>query len=425
MRCGDVKIMDVQRKGAARKRRIKLTIYAVIGLVAVVVITMGLSRLKPAPPTVDASTVWKDTVKRGPMDLQVRGLGTLVPLEIQWIAATTEGRVVKRQVLPGTAVKADTVLIELSNPQLQQEAVDAEWQMKEAQADYESLKVQLQSQELDQRSTLAIAQSDYRQAQLQAQVDQKLASSGVASPLNAQLSLAKAQALDTRSQIEKKRLDISDQSVRAQLAAAQAKVEQLRALYNLKQSQVAALEVRAGINGVLQELPVEVGQEVTPGTELAKVADPKLLKAELKIAETQAKDIQLGQMASVDTHNGIIPGHVIRIDPSVQNGTRTVDVKLDGALPPGAVPDLSVDGTIEIEHLDNVLYVGRPAFGQENSTISLFKVTPDGKEAVRTQVKLGRASVNTVEILRGLKVGDVVILSDMSRWDSFDRIRLQ
>jgi HlyD family secretion protein len=417
--------MDVQRKGAARKRRIKLTIYAVIGLVAVVVITMGLSRLKPAPPTVDASTVWKDTVKRGPMDLQVRGLGTLVPLEIQWIAATTEGRVVKRQVLPGTAVKADTVLIELSNPQLQQEAVDAEWQMKEAQADYESLKVQLQSQELDQRSTLAIAQSDYRQAQLQAQVDQKLASSGVASPLNAQLSLAKAQALDTRSQIEKKRLDISDQSVRAQLAAAQAKVEQLRALYNLKQSQVAALEVRAGINGVLQELPVEVGQEVTPGTELAKVADPKLLKAELKIAETQAKDIQLGQMASVDTHNGIIPGHVIRIDPSVQNGTRTVDVKLDGALPPGAVPDLSVDGTIEIEHLDNVLYVGRPAFGQENSTISLFKVTPDGKEAVRTQVKLGRASVNTVEILRGLKVGDVVILSDMSRWDSFDRIRLQ
>ncbi|MGH9431156.1 MAG: efflux RND transporter periplasmic adaptor subunit [Terriglobia bacterium] len=423
--------MDVPRKGAARKRRIRMTIYGVLVLVAVVLISMGLSRLKPAPPGVDKSTLWPDTVKRGPMDLQVRGLGTLVPLEIQWIAATTQGRVVKRLVLPGTAVKADTVLIQLNNPQLQQEAVDAEWQMKAAEADYQSLKVQLQSQELDQRSTLATAQSDYRQAQLQAHVDQQLASSGVASPLNAQLSEAKAQALDTRSQIEKKRLDISDQSVKAQLVAAQAKVEQLRALYDLKESQVERLQVRAGIDGVLQELDVEVGQEVTPGTVLCKVADPKQLKAELKIAETQAKDIQLNQGASIDTHNGIIPGHVIRIDPSVQNGTRTVDVKLDGELPPGAVPDLSVDGTIEIEHLNNVLYVGRPAFGQEDSTISLFKAVPDGvdwnnaKEAVRTQVKVGRASVNTIEILRGLKVGDVVVLSDMSRWDSFDRIRLQ
>lgn len=417
--------MDIPRKDAARRRRIKAIVMGAVALIAIPLITLGLSRLKPAPPSVDAGTVWRDTVKRGPMDLQVRGLGTLAPLEIQWIPAVTEGRVVRRLVLPGSPVKADTVLMELSNPQLQQEAVDAQWQMKAAEAQYQSLKVQLESQELDQRSVTATAQSDYHQASLQAEVDQKLASNGIASPLNAQLSQAKAQALSTRSDIEKKRLAINAESVKAQLAAQQAKVEQLRALYELKSSQLAALQVRAGVSGVLQELPVEVGQQVSPGATLAKVVDPTRLKAELKVAETQAKDVLIGQKASIDTHNGVIPGHVIRIDPSVQNGTVTVDVALDGALPKGARPDLSVDGTIELEHLDNVLYVGRPAFGQGDSTVGLFKVVDGGKQAVRVQVKLGRVSVTTVEILQGLDLGDEVILSDMSRWDGFDRIRLQ
>lgn len=417
--------MDIPRKDAVRRRRIRAILFGTIALIAIPLITLGLSKLKPAPPSVDAATVWRDTVKQGPMDLQVRGLGTLAPLEIQWIPAVTEGRVVRRLVLPGSPVKADTVLIELSNPQLQQETVDAQWQMKAAEAQYQSLKVQLESQELDQRSVTTTAQSDYKQASLQAEVDQKLASNGIASPLTAQLSQAKAQALATHSEIEKKRLAINAESVKAQLAAQQAKVEQLRALYQLKSSQLAALEVRAGVSGVLQELPVEVGQQVSPGATLAKVVDPARLKAELKVAETQAKDVQIGQTASIDTHNGVIPGHVIRIDPSVQNGTVTVDVALDGALPKGARPDLSVDGTIELEHLDNVLYVGRPAFGQGDSTVGLFKVVDGGKQAVRVQVKLGRVSVTTVEILNGLNLGDEVILSDMSRWDAFDRIRLQ
>jgi HlyD family secretion protein len=417
--------MDIPRKDAVRRRRIRAILFGTIALIAIPLITLGLSKLKPAPPSVDAATVWRDTVKQGPMDLQVRGLGTLAPLEIQWIPAVTEGRVVRRLVLPGSPVKADTVLIELSNPQLQQETVDAQWQMKAAEAQYQSLKVQLESQELDQRSVTTTAQSDYKQASLQAEVDQKLASNGIASPLTAQLSQAKAQALATHSEIEDKRLAINAESVKAQLAAQQAKVEQLRALYQLKSSQLAALEVRAGVSGVLQELPVEVGQQVSPGATLAKVVDPARLKAELKVAETQAKDVQIGQTASIDTHNGVIPGHVIRIDPSVQNGTVTVDVALDGALPKGARPDLSVDGTIELEHLDNVLYVGRPAFGQGDSTVGLFKVVDGGKQAVRVQVKLGRVSVTTVEILNGLNLGDEVILSDMSRWDAFDRIRLQ
>lgn len=415
--------MDIPRPLAARKRRMKRTLYVAIVIAVVAGTTVSLSRLKPAAPEVDRSTVWVDTVKQGPMQIQVRGLGTLVPEDILWIPAVTDGRVVKR-LLPGIQVKPDTLLVVLRNPQLEQETLDAQWQLKEAEADYNSLKARLDSQLLDQKATAATVQSDYRQAELTADKDTQLVKLGLGADLNRKLSEAKAQELSTRDKIEDQRVAVLTNSIHAQLAAQQAKIEQLRALYNLKKSQLDALSVRAGANGVLQELPVEVGQQVTAGTILAKVAQPTKLKAQLKIAETQAKDVQLSQKAEIDTHNGMIPGHVIRIDPSVQNGTRTVDVKLDGSLPPGAVPDLSVDGTIEIENLPDVTYVGRPAFGQPQSTVSLFKLTDGGKEAVRVQVKLGKSSVNTIEVLGGLNIGDEVILSDMSRWDGFDRVRL-
>jgi RND family efflux transporter MFP subunit len=344
---------------------------------------------------------------------------------IQWIPAITEGRVDRILELPGTAVKPDTVLLELSNPQLQQETLDARLKLKADEADYKNLETQLASQVLAQKSLSAQAQSEYSQAKMQSDIDTELAKLGVISQLSQKVSSQKAEELATRNDIEKQRLVNSTEVLQAQLQAKQAEVEQVRALAQLKEEQFAKLRVRAGIAGVLQELPLKVGQYVTPGTTLAKVVQPQRLKAELKIAETQAKDIQLGQPASVDTHNGVISGHVTRIDPSVQNGTVTVDVALDSALPQGARPDLSVDGTIDLEKMENVLYVGRPAFGQEQSTVGMFKLEPDGTTAVRAQVKLGRSSVNTVEILQGLKQGDQVILSDMSRWDNFDRIRLE
>jgi len=390
-------------------------------------VTMGLSKLKPAAPTVERSTVWIDSVKRGSVLRQVRGLGTLVPQEgsIQFLPAITEGRVDKILALPGAQVKPDTILVELSNPQLSQEALDSEWKVKAAEADYKNLQVTLASQVLAQKSLSAQAQSEYSQAKMQADIDTELAKLGVISQLTQKVSTQKADELATRNDIEKQRLVNSAEVLQAQLQAKQAELEALRALAKLKQDQLDRLRVRAGIDGVLQEQTLKIGQFVTPGTVLAKVVQPQRLKAELKIAETQAKDIQLGQPASIDTHNGVIPGHVVRIDPSVVNGTVTVDVELTGALPQGARPDLSVDGTIDLEKMDNVLYVGRPAFGQEHSTVGMFKLEPDGSTAVRAQVKLGRSSVNTVEILQGLKEGDQVILSDMSRWDNFDRIRLE
>jgi HlyD family secretion protein len=415
--------MDIPRPSAARSKRIRRIIYVIVGLVVIASITVGLSKLKPAAPEVDRSTVWVDTVKRGPMLIEDRGLGTLVPENILWIPAVTDGRVVNR-LLPGIKVKADTLLVVLRNPQLEQETLDAQWQLKAAQAQYNSLKAQLDSQLLDQKATAATVSSDYRQAELTADKDKQLAEAGLGAELNVKLSQAQAEALATRNNIEGERVQVLANSIAAQLAAQQAKVEQLRALYDLKKSQLDALSVRAGADGVLQEVPVEVGQQVTAGTIVAKVAQPTKLKAQLKIAETQAKDIQIGQKASIDTHNGIIPGTVSRIDPAVQNGTVTVDVALQGPLPQGARPDLSVDGTIEIENLSDVTYVGRPAFGQPDSTVSLFKLVDGGKEAVRVQVKLGKSSVNTIQILGGLNVGNEVILSDMSRWDNFDRVRL-
>ena len=419
--------MDIARPSVAGQRRRRQILYGFIGIVLVTLGTMGVYRLKPAAPTVERSTVWVDTVKRGSVLRQVRGLGTLVPMEgsIQFLPAITEGRVDKILALPGAQVKADTILLEMSNPQLTQEALDSEWKLKASEADYKNLEVALASQVLAQKSLSAQAQSEYSQAKMQADIDSELAKLGVISQLSMNVSHQKAEQLSTQNDIEKQRLVNSSEVLKAQLQAKQAEVEQFRALAELKKSQLDRLRVRAGIDGVLQEQTLKIGQYVTPGTTLAKVVQPQRLKAELKIAETQAKDIQIGQPASVDTHNGIIPGHVVRIDPSVVNGTVTVDVTLDAKLPQGARPDLSVDGTIDLEKMDNVLYVGRPAFGQEQSTVGMFKLEPDGTSAVRAQVKLGRSSVNTVEILQGLKEGDQVVLSDMSRWDSYDRVRLE
>ena len=412
--------MDIARPSVAGQRRRRQILYGSVGIVLVTLGTMGVYRLKPAAPTVERSTVWVDTVKRGSVLRQVRGLGTLVPMEgsIQFLPAITEGRVDKILALPGAQVKADTILLEMSNPQLTQEALDSEWKLKAAEADYKNFEVALASQVLAQKSLSAQAQSEYSQAKMQADIDSELAKLGVISQLSMNVSHQKAEQLSTQNDIEKQRLVNSSEVLKAQLQAKQAEVEQFRALAELKKSQLDRLRVRAGIDGVLQEQTLKIGQYVTPGTTLAKVVQPQRLKAELKIAETQAKDIQIGQPASVDTHNGVIPGHVVRIDPSVVNGTVTVDVTLDAKLPQGARPDLSVDGTIDLEKMDNVLYVGRPAFGQEQSTVGMFKLEPDGTSAVRAQVKLGRSSVNTVEILQGLKEGDQVILSDMSRWDS-------
>jgi len=416
--------MDVPRQVNKRKKALTRTLYGIGGVTALAAITVGLSHLKPAAPSVSRATVWVDTVKRGPMVRQVRGLGTLVPEEIRWIPATTEGRVERIIIKPGTAVKADSVILEMSNPELENSASDAEWQLKAAEADYTSTRVRLQSQLLDQQAGFATTEATAKQAKLQAQADTELSEHGLISDLTLKLSLSKADESQTRLDLDRKRLDIAAESTAAELAAQQARVEQLRAQAELKHSQVRQLHVRAGIEGVLQQLPVEVGQRLAPGATLAKVTVPGRLKAELKIAETQAKDIQIGQSASIDTRNGLVEGKVSRIDPAVQNGTVTVDVALAGALPKGARPDLSVEGTVQLEKLDDVLYVGRPAFGQEQSVVGLFRLTDEGQGAVRVQVKLGRSSVNTVEILDGLQAGDQVILSDTSAWDAFDRLRL-
>ncbi|HKB08141.1 MAG TPA: HlyD family efflux transporter periplasmic adaptor subunit [Candidatus Polarisedimenticolia bacterium] len=416
--------MDVARPINKRKRTITRTLYGIGGVTVLAAITVGLSHLKPAAPSVSRATVWVDTVKRGPMVRQVRGLGTLVPEEIRWIPAATEGRVERIIIKPGTAVKADSVVLELSNPELENSANEADWQLKAAEADYSSLKVKLESQLLDQKAAFATAEATAKQAELQAAADTELAGNGLISDLTLKLSQSRASESATRLELDRKRLEIASESTRAELAAQEARLEQLRAQAALRRDQVRQLRVRAGIEGVLQQLPIEVGQRAAPGATLAKVTVPGRLKAELKIAETQAKDILIGQPASIDTRNGLVEGKVSRIDPAVLNGTVTVDVALTGALPKGARPDLSVEGTIQLEKLDDVLFVGRPAFGQEQSVVGLFRLGDGGQSAERVQVKLGRSSVNTVEIIDGLKAGDQVILSDTSAWDSFDRLRL-
>lgn len=416
--------MDIARPASvARQRRLRRIGYGVGGGVAVLLITFGLSRLKPAAPEVERSTVLTDKVKRGPLLRQVRGLGTLVPVEIRWIPAVTEGRVERIVIQPGTEVRPDSVILELSNPETEQQALEAESQLREAEAQYVETKVNLERGHLDQQATAARVQSEYHQAKLRAETDAQLAKQGLIADLTLQLSKLAADELAQRNGIEKERLQKNAEAVQAQLSVQRARVEQRRAMARLRREQASALHVRAGLDGVLQQVPVEVGQRVTPGTNLARVAEPLHLKAVIRVAETQARDVQLGQLASIDTRNGVVEGKVSRIDPAAQNGTVTVDVALTGALPRGARPDLTVDGTIELERLTDVLYVSRPAQGQPDSLITLFKVQEDGG-AVRTRVRLGRASVNTIEIVDGLSVGDEVVLSDTSQWDAFDRIRL-
>jgi len=420
-------VMDIARPELKRQKRRRQIIWSVCAVVVLVGVTVGISRLKPAAPTVDRSTIWTDTVKRGSMLRQVRGLGSLIPSheDVRQIPAETEATVIRIDKLPGSQVEANTVLVEMVNPQLEQEALDAQLQVKAAQAEYESLKVKLDSDLMTQKAGAATVNADYSEAERQAQTDKSLYDLGVISGLQAKASAGKAQEMDTRDKIEDQRLKINQEAIKSQLAVQQAKIEEMRALADLKQKQLERLRVQAGVDGVLVELPLQVGQHVLPGTELAKIVQPNHLMAELKIPETQARDVQIGEPASIDTHNGIIAGEVSRVDPAVQNGTVTVDVKLTGELPKGARPDLSVDGTIDLEKLQDVLYVGRPAFGQENSTISMFKLDPSGNAATRVQVKTGRASVNQIQIDSGLKEGDTVILSDMSRWDNTDRVRLE
>ena len=416
--------MDIPRESVAARRRVRRIILSVTGIIAVALITFGLSRLEPAAPTVDRATVWVDTVKRGSMLRRVRGSGTLVPEEIRWIPAMTDGRVERILALPGTVVTPDAVVLELSNPELELSVLDAKSELEAARAEATNLRVQLQSQLLTQQSTTASVESEYKQAKLQAEADAALAENGLIAELTLKLSRVRVEELANRAAIERKRLEISSESAEAQLAVQQATVDRLQATHELRLRQVASLRVRAGINGVLQQVEVEVGQQVTPGTNLIRVAEPGRLKAEVHIAETQARDVQVGQPASIDTRNGVIEGHVTRVAPSVQNGTVTVDVALTGELPRGARPDLTVDGTIELERLEDILYVGRPAFGQEENTVGLFKLTTDKAYAARTRVQLGRSSVSTIEIRDGLAEGDQVILSDMSQWDAFDRVRL-
>jgi HlyD family secretion protein len=415
--------MDIARPNVAKEKRRKRIIYAVIVGVALIAITFVLGRLKPAAPTIERNLVWVGTVKRGPMLRQVRGLGTLVPEEIRWIAARTQGRVDKIVIRPGAPVEPGTLILELTNPDVVSAAANAKSQLLAAEAQLAGLRVTLESGLLQAEAAAAQARSNYEQARLQAEVNEELFKDGLVAPVQLKLSQGTAAQAAINNEIEQKRFAFAKESIKPQLAVQEAEVERLASLSRLRNDELEALSVRASMAGVLSALPVEVGAQVQPGTNIARVADPTKLKAEVRIAETQAKDIAIGQVATIDTRNGIVSGRVGRIDPAVQNGTVTVDVFITDPLPKGARPDLSVDGTVELERLDDVVYVERPAFGQERSTITLFKLGEDD-EAVRTQVQLGRSSVNTIEIIAGLSPGDRVILSDMSPHDSNDRVKL-
>ncbi len=416
--------MDIPRPNVAQAKRRRLQIALIGGVATLVAITFGLSKLKPAAPTIERNLVYIDTVKQGQMLRQVRGLGTLVPEEIRWIAARTQGRVDKILRRPGAVVTPDSVILMLANPDVEQAAANADSQLKAAEAELANLEVTIQSGVLQAESVAASARADFEQTKLSAAVNEQLFREGLVSKLDLDLSKVRAEQAATRHSIEQRRFQFAKDAVKPQLAVKQAEVDRIRALAKLRRDELDALAVRSSMNGVLQLLPVEVGAQVQPGSNLARVANPSRLKAEIRVAETQARDIQIGQVAQVDTRNGIVEGKVARIDPSVQNGTVTVDVHLAGELPRGARPDLSVDGTIELERLADVVHVGRPAFGQERSTVGIYKLDADGTYAVRTQVKLGRSSVNAVEIVDGLRPGDRVILSDMSQWDANERVKL-
>ena len=418
--------MDIKRPTKSKfKKNFRKIVFIVVGLAAIGGITFGLTKLKPAAPTLDRSTAVIDTVKRGQMVREVRGNGTLVPQLVRWVPAPADGRVEKIPVQAGVVVGYDTVIVELSNPQMEQEAMDAEFQVKAAQADEESLRTRLESESMTQQSTIAGINAEYSQAKLQLDTDEVLGKQGLVPDLMLKMSRMHVQDLANRLKVEQQRLAVGGRSTKAQISAQQARISQFRALAKLKKEQATGLKVRAGTSGVLQEVSVQVGQQVTPGFNIARVADPNSLKAELKIPETQVKDVKLGQKVAVDTRNGIIEGQVLRIDPAAREGTFVVDVQLTGPIPASARPDLSVDGTIELERLENVLYMGRPAFGQGQQTVGLFRLSPDGQEAVRVSVALGRNSVSTIEIVNGLREGDQVILSDTSVMDSYNRIRVR
>jgi HlyD family secretion protein len=416
--------MDVALPDRSKARRIRRLAFGAVVLAFVSVGAVAIMRLKPAAPPVDRSSVWIDKVKRGGMLRDVRGQGTLVSEDLRWIPATTNGRVDRIVLRPGTPVRADSVILQLSNPSLDQELEDAQLKFRAAEAGLASFRVQLEDDELQQRATAATIEADYKKAALQADVNEQLSALHLVSDLVLKQSKLDAEQLAIRNRIAQQQLAHTAESKSARLAERQSQVDQARAVMMLKRREVDALRVRPGVSGILQVVPVDVGQQVTPGTNLARVVNPSRLKAEIKVPETQAKDVQIGQRASVDTHNGVVAGRVIRIDPSVQNGTVTVDVAVDDPWPAGARPDLSVDGTIELERLDNVLYVGRPAFGDENTSTTLFKLQPDGT-ASRVQVKFGRSSVNSLEILSGINEGDQVVLSDMSQWNDVDRVHIQ
>ena len=416
--------MDVARpRSVARNKRIKRVIVAVLVTIVAAGVTLGLSRMKPAAPSVDRATVWIDTVKRGEMLRQVRGIGTLVPEEVRWIPATSEGIIEERRARPGDVAKPDTIILVMSNPDVRQRSTDAELQLKGAEADLANLEATLENDLINQQAQQMSAESEYNKAKLDYEANKELAQDGLIADIILKKSQVTAQELSSKNEMEKKKVESNSKSAAARIGAQQAKVEQLRVAYELRKKQLDELNVRAGVAGVVQQVPVEPGQRVAPGTILAKVAEPGRLKAELQIPETQVKDVAVGQPASIDTRSGIIPGQVIRIDPAAVNGTVKVDVQLNGEYPKGTRPDLSVDGTIDIERLADVLYVGRPAYGQAESTVGIFRLMPNG-EANRVQVKLGRSSVNQIEIVEGLRETDQVILSDMSAWDSYDRVRL-
>lgn len=414
--------MDVPRKSTRKRRR---WLFAGAGLAVVALLTLALSRLEPAAPSVEGGTLWTDTVKKGDMLRQVRGPGTLAAEDVRQVSAVTQGRVERKLIQPGTAVTAGTVILEMSNPDVDRQALEAQRQLVAAQSELANLRASLQNQILSQEATIATVNSEHREAIRQAEVNEGLSSRGLAAPMDVAKARDRGAELRTRLDVERKRLGFLRESMKTQVAAQEAQVQMLRGIVEFHRGQVTSMHVRAGSDGVLQDLPVEMGQWVNSGSTLARVVQPGNLKAVLRIPETQVRDVVLGQPASIDTRNGIVKGRVVRIDPAAQNGTVTVDVKLEGPLPRGARPDLSVDGTVDIEHLRNVMYVGRPAYGQPESTVGLFKLVEGGKEAVRVNVRLGRGSASTIEVQGGLQPGDVVILSDMSQWDSADRVRLK
>ena len=417
--------MDISRPDVARRKKLRQALYAATAVMVIVVLPVGVSRLEPAAPRIARESVYLDTVQRGPMTRQVRGAGTLVPEQIRWIPATTDGTVERIVIRPGAGVAPDTVILELSNPELEQSTLEARLNFEAAEARYSNRQVEVERDLLDQRATLATTEAQLKSARLQAAADGRLHTRGLVSSIQLQQSQSDEQEYETRYALEQERLRMATDTVDVQLVVERAEVDRLRTLYELRRQQVAALSVRAGMSGVLQQVPLDEGQRISAGTNLARVGDPTVLKAELRVAETEAKDIQIGQPAAIDTRNGVIPGRVTRIDPAVENGTVTVDVALDGELPRGARPDLTVDGTIELERMGDILFVGRPVFGQEESVVSLFKMEKDGTHASRTRVSLGRASVNTIEVLEGLQPGDRVVLSDTSTWDGFDRVRIE